>query len=122
MLPDAALPGAPGPPWITPRRDQSETELDFGFGSATAVFHSLQSGAGVSGETGEAAPPAPAPPQHISLPPYMAGIPLPGPQGGIPLPGPQGAQHIHINNFTANLNFPPAPATTANSSQSGKGV
>ena len=76
----------------------------------------------MSGETGEAAPPAPAPPQHISLPPYMAGIPIPGPQGGIPLPGPQGAQHIHINNFTANLNFPPAPATTANSSQSGKGV
>ena len=115
--------GLPGLPWQTPRRPPSE-ELDFGFGSATAVFHSLQQGGagGVSGaaepvpaaaeNTAALQPPPPGPsPHHISLPPYMAGIPLPGSQG---------AQTIHINNFTANLNFPPAPVTTAVSSQSGK--
>ena len=36
--PDTGLPGSPGRPWQTPRREQSE-DLDFGFGSATAVFH-----------------------------------------------------------------------------------
>ena len=87
------------------------------------MFHSLQQGgAGVTAaepvpaaENGAALqPPPPGPsPQHISLPPYMAGIPLPGSQG---------AQTIHINNFTANLNFPPAPVTTAVSSQSGKHI
>ena len=122
LILDAGLPGGPGLPWQTPRRAQSE-ELDFGFGSATAVFHSLQQGgAGVTAaEPVPAAenaaalqPPPPGPsPQHISLPPYMAGIPLPGSQG---------AQTIHINNFTANLNFPPAPVTTAVSSQSGKHI
>lgn len=122
LILDVGLPGGPGLPWQTPRRAQSE-ELDFGFGSATAVFHSLQQGgAGVTAaEPVPAAenaaalqPPPPGPsPQHISLPPYMAGIPLPGSQG---------AQTIHINNFTANLNFPPAPVTTAVSSQSGKHI
>ena len=117
---DAGLPGGSGLPWQTPRRGQSE-ELDFGFGSATAVFHSLQQGGvgvtaasePVPADTSTAAlqPPPPGPsPQHISLPPYLANIPLPGTQG---------AQTIHINNFTANLNFPPAPVTTAVSSQSG---
>ena len=121
LILDAGLPGGPGLPWQTPRRAQSE-ELDFGFGSATAVFHSLQQGgAGVTAaEPVPAAenaaalqPPPPGPsPQHISLPPYMAGIPLPGSQG---------AQTIHINNFTANLNFPSAAAAgVAVSTQSGQ--
>ena len=55
------------------------------------MFNSLQSG--VSLDTGL------GPPSHISLPPYMTGIPLPG-------SCPPQPQHIHINNFTANLNFP----------------
>ena len=121
ILLDAGLPGGSGLPWQTPRRGQSE-ELDFGFGSATAVFHSLQQGgAGVTAASEPVPvepnaalqhqpPPTGPSPQHISLPPYMANIPLPGSQG---------AQTIHINNFTANLNFPPAPVTTAVSSQSG---
>ena len=55
------------------------------------MFNSLQSGVSLDAGLG--------PPSHISLPPYMTGIPLPG-------SCPPQPQHIHINNFTANLNFP----------------
>jgi len=79
---EAPLPGSSSRPWQTPKR---EPDIELDFGSATAVFNSLQSGGGQS---------------HISLPPYIAGIPLPG-SSSLPQP-----QHIHINNFTANLNFP----------------
>lgn len=78
---EAPLPGSSSRPWQTPKR---EPDIELDFGSATAVFNSLQSGANQS---------------HISLPPYIAGIPLPG-------SCPPQPQHIHINNFTANLNFP----------------
>jgi len=85
---EAPLPGSSKRPWQTPKREQ-DIELDFG--SATAVFNSLQSGVSLDAGLG--------PPSHISLPPYMTGIPLPG-------SCPPQPQHIHINNFTANLNFP----------------
>jgi len=104
------LPGGPGKPWQTPRVQQTAS-VDFG--SATAVFNSLQGtavypGPGVSNVVNQPQQP------HISLPPYMTGIPLPG---SCP---PAAAQHIHINNFTANLNFPAGPAApVAVSTQSG---
>ena len=73
---DTRLPGAPGRPWQTPRREQQSVDLDFG--SATEVFHSLQSGVsldhdeagGVGGGPGVGGQPQQS---HISLPPYMAG-------------------------------------------------
>jgi len=89
--PGVAPPGSPGRPWQTPKREQN---VDLDFGSATAVFHSLQSGASFD-------PNMPMAPPPLSLPPYISGIPLPTP-----------AQHIHINNFTANLNFPGHPVVS----------
>ena len=89
--PGVAPPGSPGRPWQTPKREQN-MELDFG--SATAVFNSLQSGAHFDPSISMAPPP-------LSLPPYISGIPIPTP-----------AQHIHINNFTANLNFPGHPVVS----------
>jgi len=89
--PGVAPPGSPGRPWQTPKREQN-MELDFG--SATAVFNSLQSGAHFDPNISMAPPP-------LSLPPYISGIPIPTP-----------AQHIHINNFTANLNFPGHPVVS----------
>lgn len=93
----AAVPGVPAPgaeprPWQTPRQEQVPS-VGFAFGSATAVFDSLQSGAG--GPTYE----SPGNQAPHSLPPYMPGMTMPSP-----------TQHIHINNFTANLNFPPHPS------------
>ena len=80
---ESPLPGSSSRPWQTPKR---EPDIELDFGSATAVFNSLQSGLTLDTGLGPAS--------HISLPPY------------IPLPGPPQPQHIHINNFTANLNFP----------------
>jgi len=84
-------PGTPGRPWQTPKREKTE-ELDFG--SATEVFNSLQSGQNLDPSIAMAPPP-------ISLPPYIPGFPIPTP-----------AQHIHINNYTANLNFPGYPVVS----------
>ena len=88
------LPGSSHRPWQTPKR---EPDIELDFGSATEVFNSLQSGVSLE----PSLEPGPAQQQQqINIPPYMTGIPLPG---SCP---PQAAQHIHINNFTANLNFP----------------
>lgn len=104
-------PGTPGYQWQTPKRPTRASQSDlFSFGDATAVFDSLQSGqshtpvfdvpgdgishTNVPGYHRNAGPP-------LSLPPtFMAGIPLPATP----------AQHIHINNYTANLNFPGHPS------------
>jgi len=88
---DVLPPGSPGRPWQTPKRELTE-ELDFG--SATAVFNSLQSGLNFDSNISMAPPP-------ISLPPYIPGYTMPSP-----------AQHIHINNYTANLNFPGYPVVS----------
>ena len=90
MSAEAPLPGSSQRPWQTPKR---EADIELDFGSATAVFNSLQSGVSLEAGLGQQQ-------QHINIPPYVTGIPLPG---SCP---PQAAQHIHINNFTANLNFP----------------
>ena len=114
-------------------RQEPAPSIDLAFGSATAVFDSLQHGvAGPSFEAPETvkfnilthgniepnlknkitsklqdkiclhkyqkASLFQAPPP--SLPTYLP--------SGMPVPSP--AQHIHINNFTANLNFPPHPS------------
>ena len=94
MSAEAPLPGSSQRPWQTPKREPDQQDIELDFGSATAVFNSLQSGVSLEAASlgGQQ--------QHINIPPYMTGIPLPGPCQ------PQAAQHIHINNFTANLNFP----------------
>merc|ERR1719158_1301 len=92
-VPGVAAPGSGARVWQTPRQEPPPS-IDLAFGSATAVFDSLQQGAGgPSFEAPDAAPPP-------SLPTYLP--------TGMPVASP--AQHIHINNFTANLNFPPHPS------------
>jgi len=100
-LPGVAAPGSEARVWQTPRQEPPPS-IDLAFGSATAVFDSLQHGAGgPSFEAPEAAPPP-------SLPTYLP--------TGMPVASP--AQHIHINNFTANLNFPPHPSPPTAAPQS----
>eukprot|EP00091_Calanus_sinicus_P016326 TRINITY_DN35639_c0_g1_i1.p1 TRINITY_DN35639_c0_g1~~TRINITY_DN35639_c0_g1_i1.p1 ORF type:complete len:198 (-),score=33.76 TRINITY_DN35639_c0_g1_i1:206-757(-) len=71
-----------------------EQNVELDFGSATAVFHSLQSGA------------------HFDPNISMAPLPCPFPLTSLESPIPTPAQHIHINNFTANLNFPGHPVVS----------
>lgn len=98
------LPGTEGTVWRTPRN--SSPEFEFGDG-VSAVFKSLS----VSSPD-----PAPAS-RHVlsaNTAPFVPSLQQP-PHPAIPIPLPsmgngQQAHSIHINNFTANLNYPAAVA------------
>jgi len=100
------LPGTEGTVWRTPRN--SSPEFEFGDG-VSAVFKSLSVSSPdpapasrhvLSANTAPFVPSLQQPPQpHPAIP-----IPLPSMGNG------QQAHSIHINNFTANLNYPAAVA------------
>ena len=92
------LPGTEGKIWRTPRN--SSPEVEFGDG-VSAVFKSLS----VSSKT--------EPSRHVlsanTAPFVPSGIPIPLPTMGN---GHTAPHSIHINNFTANLNYPLPPVNT----------
>jgi len=97
------LPGSARFLWRTPKVPPPAPQQDlFSFGSATAVFDSLQQSSGQTHTPSFDVPIGGTPPMStgppLSLPPaFIPGLPIPA----------SPAQHIHINNFTANVNFPP---------------
>ena len=120
--PDRPRPGDPGAVWTTPRPPVEEEEGSVGieFGCASEVFNSIAAGnfdpslsvplvndlpAVGTKETTPGPRDFPAgPPALPAAPPELPAGPVP--VAGIGYVGGSGApQHIHINNFTANLTY-----------------
>jgi len=92
------LPGSGGVVWKTPRN----ISPDFEFGDGvSAVFKSLSVASPTPSHS--SIPTTTHPPLSVSSTPFVPSIPIPLPtMGQVP---PAHAQTIHINNFTANLNY-----------------
>lgn len=118
---EGSLPGD-GTVWRTPRN--SSPEFEFGDG-VSAVFKSLSVAGPGPSKSGVVTTQATVQSRHILSANTAPFVPsLSQPAIPIPIPGMgnngSGPQSIHINNFTANLNYPALPAQMAASLDRGE--
>lgn len=118
---EGALPGD-GTVWRTPRN--SSPEFEFGDG-VSAVFKSLSVAGPGPSKSGVVTTQAAVQSRHIlsaNTAPFVPSLSQPAIPIPIPGMGNNGSapQSIHINNFTANLNYPALPAQMAASLERGE--